>query len=233
MITVRPAAERGTTRLSWLDSRHSFSFGDYRDPDHVRFGALRVINDDRIAPGGGFPPHDHRDMEIVTWVLAGALAHADSTGARGTIGSGEAQRMSAGTGITHSEFNASETEPCRLLQIWILPERRGLPPSYEQRAFPRADRLNRLAPVAAPDGAEGAVAIGQDAVIRAGALEPGGRIAFEPRAGRRYWVQVATGAVAVNGTALAEGDGAAIEDEAGPLAFASDAGAEFLLFDLA
>jgi hypothetical protein len=232
MITVRPAAERGTTRFDWLDSRHSFSFGEYRDLAHVRFGPLRVINDDRIAPGAGFRPHSHADMEIVTYMLTGALAHEDSLGNRFTIGADEVQRMSAGTGITHSEFNASETEPARLLQIWIHPDRAGLEPSYEQKAFTRADKTGRFRLIAAGRPRDGAMTIHRDAAILASVLEPGGRVDYAPGPGRRIWAQVAEGTVAVNGAALSEGDGAAIEDAAGPLMFTSEAGAEFLIFDL-
>lgn len=232
MIAIRRSAERGRTRLPWLDSRHSFSFGDYFDPAHVHFGALRVINDDLIAGGGGFPPHSHRDMEIVTYMVAGTLAHEDSTGGRETIAAGEVQRMSAGTGITHSEFNASATEPVRLLQVWLLPETGGLAPGYEQKRFTPGDKAGRLLAIASGRGLAGALALHQDADIYACALAPGERVHHALRPGRRAWVQVVRGGLAVNGSVLAEGDGAAASGEA-TLDFSTQADAEFLLFDLA
>lgn len=235
MITPRPADQRGETRLPWLDSRHSFSFADYRDPAHVRFGALRVINDDRIAAGGGFGAHSHSDMEIVTYVVEGAVAHQDSLGTRETIAAGEVQAMSAGRGITHSEFNASASDPLRLLQIWILPASDGLAPAYEQRAFDEDEKADRLCLIAAPadsDDADGALPIHQDARIYAARLGAGATLDHILAPARRAWVQVVTGALSLNGTELGEGDGAAIEDEQ-RLAFASESGAEFLLFDLA
>jgi hypothetical protein len=232
MITVRKSGERGQTRLPWLDSRHSFSFGDYRDPAHMRFGPLRVINDDRINGGGGFPPHSHRDMEIVTYMISGTLAHEDSTGGRETIGADEVQRMTAGRGITHSEFNASRTEPAHLLQIWLLPDREGHAPGYEQKRFTRADKADRFLTIASGRRAPGALALNQDAEILASVLAPGAALARDLAPGRRAWVQVVGGAVSVNGTALAEGDGAAIDDLP-RLDFATAAGAELLLFDMA
>ncbi len=231
MITKRPAAERGLTETPWLKSHHSFSFADYRDPNHVQFGPLRVINDDSIAGGGGFPPHGHRDMEILTYMVEGSLAHEDSMGHRFTIGPGEVQAMTAGTGITHSEFNASAEAPVRLLQIWILPAERGLEPSYDQRPFTDAEKAGRLCAIAAGDGRDGALELHQDVVIYASRLDAGGKVAFEPEAGRRVWVQMVSGDLAVNGAALEAGDGASVEDE-GALVLASRNGAEFLLFDL-
>lgn len=231
MITLRAAAERGLTKRLWLKSHHSFSFGDYHDPAHMRFGPLRVINDDFIAPGAGFPPHSHSDMEILTYMVEGRLAHEDSMGNRFTIGPGEVQVMSAGTGITHSEMNASESDPVRLLQIWILPEQRGLKPSYDQCVFTAADKTGRLLPIAAGRGAEGALKLHQDAAVHACRLEPDGKVAHEHDRGRRVWIQMITGQLSVNGLTLAAGDGAGIEDEAA-LIMSSTEGAEFLLFDL-
>jgi redox-sensitive bicupin YhaK (pirin superfamily) len=232
MITVRPAVQRGRFRLDWLDSRHSFSFGEYRDPAHMGFGALRVINDDRVAPGGGFGTHAHRDMEIITYPLAGALEHQDSLGTRSVIRPGEVQRMTAGTGVRHSEHNASQTEPVHFLQIWVIPERPGLEPGYEQKAFPAADRRDRLLLVAAGDGREGAVTIHQDVDVRAALLAPDGRCSHAFATGRRGWLQVARGAVEADGIRLDEGDGAAIE-EASLVTITGLEEAELLLFDLA
>jgi hypothetical protein len=231
MITIRPAAERGRTRLPWLDGRHSFSFGGYFDPDHVGFGPLIVINDDRIAAGGGFPTHGHSDMEIVTYMIEGSLAHKDSLGSGSTIAAGEAQRMSAGTGIRHSEFNASQREPVRLLQIWIVPAVAGLSPSYEERAFTAAEKRGRLCPIAAPDRRDGAMTIHQDAVVYATRLEAGDEVRLALAPGRRAWVQVAAGSVSLDGRALAEGDGAAILGETA-LALSSPSAGEALVFDL-
>jgi len=232
MIAVRKAARRGQTRFDWLDSRHSFSFGHYFDPENVQFGALRVINDDWISGGGGFPPHSHRDMEIVTYMVTGTLAHEDSTGGRETIGPGEVQRMTAGTGITHSEFNASDTEPVRLLQIWLLPAEKGLKPGYEQTRFSPADKAGKLLAIASGRGKKGALRIHQDADIYASVLAAGDRLSHALAPGRQAWVQVVTGGLALNGLDLAEGDGAAITNETA-LDFAAAEGAEFLLFELA
>jgi redox-sensitive bicupin YhaK (pirin superfamily) len=212
MVRVRPAGERGRSRLDWLDSRHTFSFADYHDPRHMGFRALRVINDDRIAPGWGFGTHSHRDMEIVTWVLAGALAHRDSLGTGSVIRAGEVQRMTAGRGVAHSEFNASDTDPLHLLQIWILPEARGLPPGYAQRRVPAEELRGRLRPIAARDGRDGAVTIAQDVVLLATRLEPGQAVEHPLAPGRHAWVQVAAGGLTLEGTALAAGDGAAVSD---------------------
>lgn len=207
----------------------SFSFADYHDPRHMGFGPLRVINEDHIAPGTGFPTHPHRDMEILTWVLDGAVAHRDSEGNEAVVHPGELQRMSAGTGIRHSEFNASPTDPLHLLQIWIVPERRGLPPGYEQTAFNDLDGKLRL--VAAPDGRDGAVTIHQDAELWAARLGVGQRAEFSPKPGRVQWMQVARGAVELNGQHLTAGDGVAISDETA-LALRAEAPAEVLLFDM-
>jgi redox-sensitive bicupin YhaK (pirin superfamily) len=232
MITIRPAKERGRTAIDWLDSWHSFSFGDYYDPDHMGFRSLRVINDDRVAPGSGFGMHPHRDMEIVTYVLDGSLQHRDSLGTGSVIRPGEVQRMSAGTGILHSEYNPSPTEAVRLLQIWLLPERRGLKPGYEQRDFPAAQRQGRLRLVASPDGRDESVTIHQDADIHAALLGPGDRVAHRLRPGRHAWLQVARGSVTLNGKPLREGDGAAVSDEPG-VEIAAEGPGEVLLFDLA
>ncbi|TMA83384.1 MAG: pirin family protein [Deltaproteobacteria bacterium] len=237
MITLRPAEERGHAQHGWLDSWHTFSFADYHDPAHMGFRQLRVINEDRVQPGAGFPTHPHADMEIVTYVLAGALEHKDSMGTGSVIRPGEVQRMSAGTGVTHSEFNASRTELVHLLQIWILPERRGLRPEYEQKEFPERERRRRLRLIAARDGADGAVTIHQDVRLYATLLAPGERVTHTFAPGRHAWVQVARGDVRLNGTPLTAGDGAAVSDEraldlVGEPAPAGGAG-EVLLFDLA
>jgi redox-sensitive bicupin YhaK (pirin superfamily) len=229
MITIRKSADRGGGNHGWLDSKFSFSFADYHDPRQMGFGPLRVINEDRIAPGAGFPTHPHRDMEILTWVLEGAVAHRDSEGNQAAVRPGELQRMSAGTGIRHSEFNASATDELHLLQIWILPERRGLAPGYEQTRFDDLDGKLRL--VAARDGRDGAVTIHQDAELWATRLGAGQRVDFAPQRGRVQWVQVARGAVELNGEHLSQGDGAAINDEAA-LALRAETPAELLLFDM-
>jgi redox-sensitive bicupin YhaK (pirin superfamily) len=231
MITVRHRHERGQTRLDWLDSRHTFSFGDYYDPAHMGFGSLRVINDDRIAPGAGFGRHPHRDMEILTYVLAGTLQHRDSLGTGSLIRPGDVQRMTAGTGILHSEYNHSPAEPVHLLQVWILPEERGLRPGYEQKTFPESERRGRLRLVASRDGRDGSVTVRQDVDLFAALLGPGDDVAHPLRRGRRAWVQVATGAVTLNGRPLQAGDGAEVEDEPA-LRLTADGPAEILLFDL-
>jgi redox-sensitive bicupin YhaK (pirin superfamily) len=230
-ITLRRAAERGHADHGWLDTRHTFSFGDYYDPRHLGFRALRVINEDVVAPGRGFPTHPHRDMEIVTYVLQGALAHRDSLGNGSVIRPGEVQRMSAGTGVRHSETNASATEPVHLLQVWIEPDVEGLTPSYEQKAFGDEDRRGRLRLVASPDGADGALTIHQDARVYATVLDPGRRVVHALAPGRHAWVHVARGALTLNGHALVAGDGAAVSGEAA-LTLTGDAAAEALLLDL-
>jgi redox-sensitive bicupin YhaK (pirin superfamily) len=232
MITIRKASERGRTYTGWLDSRHSFSFGEYYDPRHESFRTLRVINDDRVAPGTGFGMHPHRDMEILTWVLSGALEHRDSLGTGSVIRAGELQRMTAGTGILHSEVNPSADKPVHFLQVWILPEKRGLTPGYEQKAFPDSERRGQLQHLAGRTGGDGAVTIRQDADLYATVLEKGEAVSHKLPPGRHAWVQVATGSVKVNGTALSAGDGAAITGEAG-LTLTADGPAEVLLFDLA
>ena len=231
MITRRPAAERGHARFDWLDSWHSFSFGHYHDDRHMGFGPLRVINEDVVAPGTGFDMHGHRDMEILTYVLEGALEHKDSIGTGAVIRPGEVQRMSAGTGIRHSEFNPSPDAPVHLLQIWIMPERNGLAPGYEQREYPLGEK-DRLHLVASGDGREGSLTIQQDADLYAGRLSAGAMIERRLRPGRLGWLQLARGTATLNGVSLATGDGAAIKDEPA-LAIRADADAEMLFFDMA
>jgi quercetin 2,3-dioxygenase len=231
MIRVRGASERGHFDHGWLDTHHTFSFSGYHDPRHMGFRALRVINEDRVAPGRGFGTHPHEDMEIVTYVLSGALAHRDSLGTGSTILPGELQRMTAGTGIRHSEFNPSATEPVHLYQIWLLPEREGLEPSYEQRAFPEDERRNRLRLVASPDGRDGSLTIRQDARLYLSTLDEGREVSLSLATDRHAWVQVLRGGVDLNGLALSAGDGAAVSDESG-LAIRADRPSEILLFDL-
>ena len=231
MITVRRSAERGHANHGWLDTYHTFSFADYYDPKQMGFGPLRVINEDWVAPGQGFPTHGHRDMEIITYVLQGQLAHKDSLGTGSVIRPGDVQRMSAGTGVRHSEFNPSPTDALRLLQIWIEPSRAGIPPSYEEKAFTDDDKRNRLRLVASPDGRDGSVTIHQDALVYASVLEPGHEVVYPVAPGRRAWLQVARGAVRVNGQELEQGDGAAVKDERA-LAVAGKERAEIILFDL-
>ena len=232
MIRVRRSGERGQFDHGWLDTRHTFSFAGYYDPAQMGFRALRVINEDRIRPGQGFGTHGHRDMEIVTYVLEGALAHRDSLGTGSVLRAGELQRMTAGTGITHSEFNASATEPVHLYQIWLRPEREGLEPSYEQRAIPGSETRGRLRLVAAPDGRDGALVIRQDARLYLASLEAGQEVEHGLRPGRHAWVQVLRGGLDLDGQALSAGDGAAISDATG-LAIRAAGPAEVLLFDLA
>jgi redox-sensitive bicupin YhaK (pirin superfamily) len=232
MITLRPATERGHFDFGWLDTMHSFSFGDYRDPAHDRFHALRVLNEDRVQPGQGFGTHGHRDMEILTWVLEGSLAHKDSSGQVGTLVPGDAQRMTAGRGITHSEFNASALEPVHFLQIWLLPEEEGLEPAYEQLSFPEGERRNQLRLVASRGGEKGSVHWNQDARLYATLLDPGAAVALALAPERAAWIQVGHGSVEVNGTRLGAGDGAAVEGES-RVALKALEGSEVLVFDLA
>jgi redox-sensitive bicupin YhaK (pirin superfamily) len=232
MLEIRRSQERGHAHHGWLDSHYSFSFADYFDPRFMGFRALRVINEDRVAPGRGFPTHRHRDMEIVTYVLEGALQHRDSLGNGSIIRPGDVQRMSAGTGVSHSEFNPSRSEPLHLLQIWILPERNGLAPEYEQKTFSDAEKRGKLRQVASPDGRNGSVTIHQDAEIHASLLGTGDRVAHDLRPGRHAWVHVASGKVQLNGKALEEGDAAAISSERRIELVGLNA-AEVLLFDLA
>ncbi|HKC72092.1 MAG TPA: pirin family protein [Terriglobales bacterium] len=233
MITLRPADERGQADYGWLHTRYTFSFADYYDPKHVHFRSLRVINEDHVEPGHGFGTHPHRDMEIITYVLEGALAHKDSMGTGSTIRPGEVQRMSAGTGVLHSEFNHSPSEQVHLLQIWILPERKGIEPGYEQKEFARESKLNHLRLVAAPGGEEGSVTIHQDARLYGSILEAGKSVRHELGKGRYAWLQVVRGEVSLNGTALKAGDGAAVERETALEITGRTPSSEFLLFDLA
>ncbi len=232
MVTLRPANQRGRTAIDWLDSWHSFSFGDYYDPAHMGFRSLRVINDDRIAPGGGFGRHPHRDMEIVTYVLQGALEHRDSLGTGSVIRAGDVQRMTAGTGIYHSEFNPSEAEPVHLLQIWLLPEARNLRPGYEQRSAAELAGGGPLRLLASRDGRDGSVTVHQDVDLFAARLGAGEAVTHRLRPGRGAWVQVTRGSVELNGRPLRPGDGATVEDEA-ELRLTAKEPAEALVFDLA
>ena len=234
MTILRRSEERGRFDHGWLDTRHTFSFADYYDPHHLGFGPLRVINEDRIAAGAGFPTHPHRDMEIITYVLDGALAHRDSMGNGSVIRRGDVQRMSAGTGVTHSEYNHSKTDPVHLLQIWIHPERSGIEPSYEQKAFADDEKRGRLRLVASPDGADGSVVIHQDARVYATLLGPDERVVQELAVGRGAWIHVALGSVTVGGHDLGPGDAVAASEPA-TLEIVGAPGneiAEVLLFDL-
>ena len=232
MIAIRRSDERGYNKIDWLESRHTFSFGDYYDPAHESFGALRVINEDWIRGGAGFPPHPHRDMEIVTYILDGAIAHRDSTGGGGTIRPGEIQRMSAGSGIVHAEFNASPSEVCHLLQIWIMPSQRGLAPGYEQKRIDPHAVHNHFARIAAPDPRENEVRLVQDAEIWAAKLDDGVEAIHCLAQGRKAWLHVARGEVALDDQLLRAGDAAAITDMA-EIAVKSNQPSEALLFDLA
>ena len=230
-LAVRKSEERGRANFGWLDSKHTFSFGHYHDPKHMGFGPLRVINDDRVAPGGGFPTHPHSDMEIISYVLEGALEHKDSLGTGSVIRPGDVQRMSAGTGIRHSEFNASRTEPVHFLQIWIIPEKKGIAPAYEQKAFTDAEKRGRLRLIGSRDGRDGSVTINQDVDLYAALLGAGEAVEHVIAAGRGGWLQVARGSVNLNGEALRQGDGVAIKTS-GPLRIEGVADAEVLLFDM-
>jgi quercetin 2,3-dioxygenase len=232
MITLRPAHRRGRTAIDWLDSQHSFSFGDYYDPAHMGYRSLRVINDDRVAPGGGFGRHPHRNMEVVTYVLEGALEHRDSLGTGSVIRAGDVQRMTAGTGIYHSEFNPSDAEPVHLLQIWLLPEELNLRPGYEQRSAAELAAGGPLRLLASRDGRDGSVTVHQDVDLFAARLGAGEGVTHRLRPGRGAWVQVTRGAVGLNGRPLRAGDGAAVEDEA-ELRLTAAGPAEALVFDLA
>jgi len=231
MIQVRRSEERGRADHGWLDSRHTFSFADYYDPDYMGYGPLRVINEDRVEPAAGFPTHGHRDMEIISYVLDGALEHKDSLGTGSVIRPGDVQRMSAGTGVRHSEYNASKTEPVHFLQIWIEPDARGIAPGYEQKHFEPADLTGRMRLIASPDGRDGSVRIQQDARVYAAKLGSDDGVSHRLAPGRRAYVQVARGEAVVNGQTLSAGDGAAVEDEA-EIKLASPSTAEVLVFDL-
>ncbi|MCE9554635.1 MAG: pirin family protein [Planctomycetes bacterium] len=232
MIQIRKAAERGHFDHGWLDTYHTFSFGDYHDPAHMSFRSLRVMNEDRVAPGQGFGMHSHRDMEIVTYVLSGALEHRDSMGNGEILRPGEFQRMSAGTGIMHSEFNPADSEPVHLYQIWLLPERKSMTPSYEQKVFPASGREGRWQWVASRNGRDGSLTLHQDAGILLTTLGTGEQTRYPLAPGRRAWLQVLRGSAEVNGQALEVSDGAALSDET-EIVVKSTADSEFMLFDLA
>jgi len=232
MIVTLKAKDRGHFNHGWLDTYHTFSFGDYYDPDEMGFRSLRVINEDRVQPSRGFGMHGHRDMEIITYVLEGALEHKDSLGAGLIIRPGELQHMTAGTGMRHSEFNPSTDQAVHLYQIWLLPEREGLPPSYDQRAFSDDERRGRLRLVASPDGADGSLTIRQDARLYLSSLIAGESVIHDIQVGRHVWLQVLRGRVRVNGTLSETSDGAAISDER-RLTVVAEQGAEVMLFDLA
>jgi redox-sensitive bicupin YhaK (pirin superfamily) len=231
MFALRRAQQRGHANHGWLNSYHSFSFGNYYDPRHMGFANLRVINDDTVSPSGGFGTHSHRDMEIITYVLDGALEHRDSMGNGSLIHPGDVQRMSAGTGVTHSEFNASDSEPVHFLQIWVLPEKHGLQPSYEQKAFPDEEKRGRLRLVGSRDGRDGSVTIHQDVDLYATRLGAGDSVDHELAEGRKGWVQIAQGSAVLNGERLHPGDGMAIEGPA-PIILSGVSEAELLLFDM-
>jgi len=230
--TLRRSDERGKANFGWLDSKHTFSFGNYYDPNHMGFGPLRVINEDRVAADGGFPTHPHSDMEIISYVLDGGLEHKDSIGTGSVIRPGDVQRMSAGTGIRHSEFNASKKDPVHFLQIWIIPERKGLKPSYEQKSFGLSDKAGTLRLIGSRNGRDGSVTIHQDVDLYATVLEQGASVTHSLATNRLAWIQVARGSVKLNGTVLQAGDGVAIEG-AGELRFEGEHSTEVLLFDMA
>lgn len=233
MLQIRRAAERGQTQISWLDSKHSFSFADYYDPQHMGYATLRVINDDLIRPGAGFQPHSHRDMEIITYVLSGSLQHRDSMGNGSIILPGDVQRMSAGSGVTHSEVNPSSTEDLHLLQIWITPKKRGIEPSYEQKNFARAEKEGKLKLVASPTGRDGSVSLNQDVDIYAGIFTNSQHSAtLKLDAQHKVWVQVAYGAIEVNGVQCNVGDGIAF-DQVDSIEFKNGKDAEVIIFDFA
>lgn len=233
MIALRPAKERGFADHGWLRSFHTFSFADYLDPAHMGFRALRVINEDRVAPGKGFGTHGHRDMEIVSYVIEGALEHRDSMGTGSVIRPGDVQRMSAGTGVTHSEMNGSGTEGVHFLQIWIIPERGGIAPGYEQKMFSEEEKRGRLRLVASPNGADGSITIHSDQKIYAGILDGGASAALDLAKDRHAWIHVVKGTVRVNGKDAGAGDGVALSDEARVTVEGTGSGGEVLVFDLA
>jgi len=232
MITIRKSEARGHFNFGWLDTYHTFSFDQYFDPAHSHFHSLRVINEDRVRAGQGFPTHSHRDMEIITYILSGSLEHRDSMGNGSVIRPGDIQRMSAGTGVSHSEFNPSPTEACHLLQIWIVPKARKLTPSYEQKFFGEDERRGRLCMIASDDGRDGAVTIHQDARVYASLVDAGQAITYQLDENRHAWLQVARGSLSLNGGKLSQGDGAAITSESQLTLIAAET-SEFLLFDLA
>jgi len=231
MTYLRKAEERGKANLGWLDSRHSFSFGHYYDPEHMGFGVLRVINDDRIKPGAGFDTHSHRDMEIISYVIDGALAHKDSLGNGSEIVPGDVQRMSAGTGVSHSEFNPSSDQPAHFLQIWILPNQLVLKPGYAQQHFSTESRTNHLVRVISGSQQDGAISINQDVEIFSSLLQPDNTITYEPNAGRSLWLQVAKGEIEASGQRLQAGDGVGFQSKGDLLEITGKQQADFLLFD--
>jgi len=232
MLDIRKSAERGTADLGWLFSRHTFSFSNYYDPEHMGFGPLRVINEDRVQPGQGFGTHGHRDMEIISYVLEGALEHKDSIGTGSVIRPGDVQVMSAGTGIRHSEFNHSKSELVHFLQIWIIPDRDGIKPRYDQKKFPDSEKRGRLRLVGSTDGRDGSIVIHQDVELFAGILDRGEQATHAFRRGRKGWLQVARGSIEANGQRLEAGDGAAVSDEARIVLKGQGDGSEVLMFDL-
>jgi quercetin 2,3-dioxygenase len=231
-IVLRKANERGHADHGWLNSFHTFSFADYFDPEHMGFRSLRVINEDRVAPGKGFGTHGHRDMEIISYVLEGALGHKDSMGTGSVIRPGDVQRMSAGTGVTHSEMNGSKDEEVHFLQIWIIPEKRGIEPGYEQKTFTDDDKRGRLRLVASPDGSDGSVTIHSQQFVYAGIFDKGANASLKIDKDRHAWVHVARGKVTVNGKALSAGDAAAISDEPNIVVEGGEGGGEVIVFDL-
>jgi hypothetical protein len=231
MLQIRPAQERGRADFGWLDSRHTFSFGDYYDPHHMGFGPLRVINEDRVQPGKGFGTHSHRDMEIISYVLEGALEHKDSLGTGSVIRPGDVQRMSAGTGVQHSEFNHSKSELVHFLQIWIIPDAQGIPPGYAERNVPDEQKRGRLRLIVSADGRDDSIPIQQDADLYAALLEPGETVQHHFAPDRNGWIQVARGKVSIKGAPLSAGDGAAIVNE-DRITIRGDADSEILLFDM-
>jgi quercetin 2,3-dioxygenase len=233
MITIRRSEERGHFQHGWLDTYHTFSFDQYRDPEFTNFRSLRVINEDHVAPAQGFGMHPHRDMEIITYVLDGALKHKDSMGNASIIKPGDGQRMSAGTGVLHSEFNPSTGEPVHLLQIWIMPEKKGITPSYEQKEFPSAEKRGKWRVIASNTGEQGSVTINQDVKLYVAELLEGEQVTHTLATGRHAWVQIAKGAIELNGSKLRQGDGAAISDEEVVTVKSLDDTTEVLLFDLA
>jgi quercetin 2,3-dioxygenase len=232
MLTIRPAQDRGIANFGWLDSRHTFSFGEYHDPNHMGFADLRVINEDKVSPGKGFGTHGHRDMEIVTYVLEGALEHKDSIGTGSVIRPGDVQRMSAGTGIQHSEYNASKTEPVHFLQIWILPEQKGIEPGYEQKNFAVAEKQGKLKLAGSRNGRDGSITIHQDIDLYAATLSEGDSVSYTFTPNRVGWVQVARGEVQLNEQTLSAGDGVAIAQESLIKLQGIAQNAEILLFDM-
>lgn len=228
---LRPSDARGDADFGWLKSKHTFSFGSYFDPNYIGFGALRVINEDRVAPSAGFPTHPHQNMEIISYVVSGGLEHKDSIGTGSVIRPGELQRMSAGTGVRHSEYNHSETDPVHFLQIWIVPEQDGLQPSYEQKAFAEEERTDALRLIGSRDGRDGSVVIHQDVDLYASLLSADKTLAYDIRPGRKVWLQIVKGKLSVNNQQLSAGDGLGLLD-AGAISLAAQEAAEFLLFDL-